>query len=659
MEEKFFTGGGASRRRRLGSTRKTLKRRATAFRGRRRITMRFVQRNGRETRRILRGGTSHSRPAPKQHPIRSAIGRAGKHVRSGASAVARGTQRATHSVLQRGRKLFGLKPKAKQVNLTKHRNTQKVHISNKKKSTKAERGAQHRSQAAKNIVGKSKSNIAANRKARKQQQKNAKQQRAQKAINKGKTPNVRKAKIQKKTAKNASTLKKLKSESPTQFAARKKLHSERGEETNEEFEARKASLKQKPAETDKEFKKRQDGLKKKPNESEEEFAARKASLEKKPAETEKEFAARKAGLKKKDAEQMKRKMKDDEGKQRKKDTNSAKKKKQEESAKKKRNANENFKKKRTNEEDAARKRGEEEAAAKKKADAAAKPKRRGLFGMIGGPLGALAGLAGSALGALAPLLGSLMSAAGQAAGALGNMLGDGLGGLGSLLGAAESAGGAMMGPNGEPLTPQQQACVQNKVGECLKQIIQGRRNMIIKALDDGKKDKDLLDVITVADLEFLTIFGDTCKKQYDSCISGGDGSAPNPDEASADAEGTKEDTAAPPPPPPATAAPPPANSGSSTNIVVSSSNPAAEAAGEGTSAAPSAPKCGSFTGQTCYEILGVPQDADEDAIKKAFRKLALEKHPNKGGNQEEFARINAAKGILTDPDEKAKYDQTL
>lgn len=43
-----------------------------------------------------------------------------------------------------------------------------------------------------------------------------------------------------------------------------------------------------------------------------------------------------------------------------------------------------------------------------------------------------------------------------------------------------------------------------------------------------------------------------------------------------------------------------------------------------------------------YSILGVPKDADEDTIKKAYRRLALQHHPDKGGNVEKFQQISEA-----------------
>ena len=49
-----------------------------------------------------------------------------------------------------------------------------------------------------------------------------------------------------------------------------------------------------------------------------------------------------------------------------------------------------------------------------------------------------------------------------------------------------------------------------------------------------------------------------------------------------------------------------------------------------------------------YEVLGVPKSASATEIKKAFRKLALKKHPDKGGVPEEFKKIQAAYEVLGD-----------
>jgi DnaJ-class molecular chaperone len=43
-----------------------------------------------------------------------------------------------------------------------------------------------------------------------------------------------------------------------------------------------------------------------------------------------------------------------------------------------------------------------------------------------------------------------------------------------------------------------------------------------------------------------------------------------------------------------------------------------------------------------WEILGVPRDADENAVKKAYKKLAMKHHPDKGGDPEQFKKIQSA-----------------
>lgn len=58
-----------------------------------------------------------------------------------------------------------------------------------------------------------------------------------------------------------------------------------------------------------------------------------------------------------------------------------------------------------------------------------------------------------------------------------------------------------------------------------------------------------------------------------------------------------------------------------------------------------------------YAILGVPKTASPDEIKKAFRRLAHEHHPDKGGDDKKFKDVNEAYQVLGDPKKRATYDQ--
>lgn len=59
-----------------------------------------------------------------------------------------------------------------------------------------------------------------------------------------------------------------------------------------------------------------------------------------------------------------------------------------------------------------------------------------------------------------------------------------------------------------------------------------------------------------------------------------------------------------------------------------------------------------------YEVLGVSKSASADEIKKAFRKLAVQHHPDKeGGDETKFKEINEAYEVLKDQQKRQRYDQ--
>lgn len=62
-----------------------------------------------------------------------------------------------------------------------------------------------------------------------------------------------------------------------------------------------------------------------------------------------------------------------------------------------------------------------------------------------------------------------------------------------------------------------------------------------------------------------------------------------------------------------------------------------------------------------YEVLGVDKNASADEIKKSYRKLAMQYHPDRNPDNKEaeqkFKEVNEAYGVLSDADKKAKYDQ--
>lgn len=58
-----------------------------------------------------------------------------------------------------------------------------------------------------------------------------------------------------------------------------------------------------------------------------------------------------------------------------------------------------------------------------------------------------------------------------------------------------------------------------------------------------------------------------------------------------------------------------------------------------------------------YEILGVKKDASPDEVKKAFRRLAIEHHPDRGGDEAKFKELNEAYEVLKDEGKRKRYDQ--
>lgn len=63
-----------------------------------------------------------------------------------------------------------------------------------------------------------------------------------------------------------------------------------------------------------------------------------------------------------------------------------------------------------------------------------------------------------------------------------------------------------------------------------------------------------------------------------------------------------------------------------------------------------------------YETLGVSRDADQNAIKKTYRRLAMQYHPDRNPGKEKWANekfkeINEAFGVLGDPEKRRQYDQ--
>ena len=59
-----------------------------------------------------------------------------------------------------------------------------------------------------------------------------------------------------------------------------------------------------------------------------------------------------------------------------------------------------------------------------------------------------------------------------------------------------------------------------------------------------------------------------------------------------------------------------------------------------------------------YDTLGVDNDADKSAINKAYKKKAMKVHPDRGGDTDEFKKLQRAHAVLSNDEARARYDST-
>ncbi|MEX3566670.1 DnaJ domain-containing protein, partial [Micrococcus endophyticus] len=60
--------------------------------------------------------------------------------------------------------------------------------------------------------------------------------------------------------------------------------------------------------------------------------------------------------------------------------------------------------------------------------------------------------------------------------------------------------------------------------------------------------------------------------------------------------------------------------------------------------------------RTAYEVLGVDRDADDAAVRRAYRAAARRTHPDAGGDPAAFRAVSRAWQVLGDADARRRYD---
>lgn len=64
-----------------------------------------------------------------------------------------------------------------------------------------------------------------------------------------------------------------------------------------------------------------------------------------------------------------------------------------------------------------------------------------------------------------------------------------------------------------------------------------------------------------------------------------------------------------------------------------------------------------WTGESLYRDLGLEANCEQEEVGKAFRRLVVKAHPDKGGEEQEFRRIQRAYETLRDPRRREQYDE--